>query len=88
MFFALTTFTTPQVTYRVDLTNTSAYDLQLVRRANISASFDPVTSIHVEQVFYPSKDGTKIPMYIMYDKVLCVEIRRRSTTAVDRGERQ
>ena len=68
MFFTLTTFTTPQLIYRVDLTNAS-YDLQLIRRAKIAVSFDPLTSIHVEQVFYPSKDGTKIPMYILHDKV-------------------
>lgn len=41
--------------------------LQLIRRTKVK-NFDPNT-IDVKQIFYESKDGTKIPMFILHKKV-------------------
>jgi len=72
MFFAQSSFVSPGVIYRIDLSSTAhdqdAYKLEEVRRIKMAIDFDP-QSIHVEQVFYSSADGTKIPMYILHDKV-------------------
>jgi prolyl oligopeptidase len=61
-FFAFTSFNAPTTIYRYD----SAKDeVTLFRQPK--APFDP-SQIAVEQVFYPSKDGTKIPMFIVHRK--------------------
>ncbi|MFZ0565323.1 MAG: prolyl oligopeptidase family serine peptidase [Chlamydiales bacterium] len=59
-FFAYTSFTTPTTIYRYDIKtglSTPLFEPKLL--------FDP-NDFTVEQVFYTSKDGTKIPMFISY----------------------
>jgi len=63
-FFLFTSFTTPGEIYHYDLENGQAV---LFRRPNLR--FDPAQFV-TEQVFYPSKDGTRIPMFILYKKGL------------------
>ena len=63
-FFVFTSFTTPGEIYHYDLQNGQAV---LFRRPNLR--FDPAQFV-TEQVFYPSKDGTRIPMFILYKKGL------------------
>ncbi len=43
---------------------------ELLRRANVDV--DPA-QFEVKQVFYPSKDGTKIPMFIAHKKGLVLD---------------
>ena len=63
-FFLFTSFTTPGEIYHYDLeTGQSA----LFRRPSLR--FDPAQFVS-EQVFYPSKDGMRIPMFILYKKGL------------------
>ncbi len=63
-FFGFTSFTFPSSVYKYDL-NTHTYDLY----TNSEVDFDPEGYV-TEQIFYTSKDGTKIPMFIVYKKGL------------------
>lgn len=63
-FFAFSSFTTPATIYRLDTQTgeTSAF-------AAPKLAFDPSAFV-TEQVFYPSKDGTNIPMFLVRRKDL------------------
>ncbi|MEL6581541.1 MAG: prolyl oligopeptidase family serine peptidase [Cyanobacteria bacterium J06621_12] len=61
-FYTFTSFTTPATIYRYDMTTGAS---ELFRQPQID--FNP-EDYQTEQVFYPSKDGTKIPMFITYKK--------------------
>lgn len=61
-FYAFTSFTRPGTIYRLDL----ASGAQQVFAAP-KLSFDP-DRFETKQVFYPSKDGTRIPMFIVRKK--------------------
>ncbi|MFA5968241.1 MAG: prolyl oligopeptidase family serine peptidase [Sphingomonas sp.] len=61
-FFAFTSFTTPTTVFRYDV----ASDTSTVWAAP-KVAFDPA-NFTVEQVFYPSKDGTRVPMFIVRKK--------------------
>lgn len=63
-FYSFTSFTFPSVIYRFDATNGSS---TLYRRTELNFNFD---DYETKQVFYPSKDGTKIPMFIVHKKGL------------------
>lgn len=63
-FFMFTSFTIPGTTYKYDMDN-NTYTLLRAPKVDFNAD-DYVT----EQVFYPSKDGTRIPMSITYKKGL------------------
>jgi prolyl oligopeptidase len=61
-FYSFSSFATPPSTYRYDLaTGTS----ELLRRSNVK--FDPA-DYEVHQLFYTSKDGTKVPMFVSHKK--------------------
>jgi prolyl oligopeptidase len=61
-YFTFTSFTTPATIYQLN-TNDLSSKLYFKPKLNFNSD-DYVT----EQVFYPSKDGTKIPMFITYKK--------------------
>ncbi|MDO4165101.1 MAG: prolyl oligopeptidase family serine peptidase [Bacteroides sp.] len=63
-FFSFTSFTTPGATYRYDM---EANTYELFRAPKVDFDSDAFVT---EQVFYPSKDGTKIPMFLTYKKGL------------------
>jgi len=60
LYYAYTDYLTPQAIYRLDLKDLSSH---LFRAPTVA--FDAKAYV-TEQVFYPSKDGTKIPMYITH----------------------
>ncbi|MBN2174303.1 MAG: S9 family peptidase [Bacteroidales bacterium] len=61
-FYAFASFTFPSTVYKYDIaTNTS----EIYRTSDID--FDP-DAYETQQVFYESKDGTKIPMFLVYKK--------------------
>lgn len=64
LFYSFTSFTYPKSIYHYDMKEgkSSFYNKPAV-------SFNP-DDYNTEQVFYTSKDGTKIPMYIVYKKGL------------------
>ncbi len=63
-FFNFSSFNQPGAVFRFDSRSGKATPF-----AQPKLSFDPA-SILVEQVFYPSKDGTKVPMFIVHRKDL------------------
>ena len=61
-FYTFTSFTTPATIYRYDM---KTGESKLFRQPQVD--FDP-DEYQTQQVFYPSKDGTKIPMFITHKK--------------------
>jgi prolyl oligopeptidase len=65
-FFTFTGFATPATVYRYDsATNRSTILFQP------KLAFDPA-AFETQQMFYPSKDGTKIPMFVVRKKGLAI----------------
>jgi prolyl oligopeptidase len=63
-FYSFTGYTTPTTIYRYDMVTDES---QVYRQPQVD--FNP-DDYETEQVFYPSKDGTQIPMFITYKKGL------------------
>jgi prolyl oligopeptidase len=61
-FYTFTSFTTPTTIYRYDM---ATGESQLFRQPQVD--FDP-EAYQTQQVFYASKDGTRIPMFITHKK--------------------
>lgn len=61
-FYSFTNFTTPGATYRYTI---STADSKLYKKPDLK--FD-TENYETSQVFYPSKDGTKVPMFIVHKK--------------------
>ncbi|AIY40487.1 Prolyl endopeptidase [Collimonas arenae] len=61
-FYSFTGFTTPAAIYRYDLASGKS---SLYRQPKVD--FDP-SAFETRQVFYSSKDGTKVPMFIVSKK--------------------
>jgi prolyl oligopeptidase len=66
LFYTFTSFTYPSTIYKFD----PATGASEVFRAS-EVKFDPA-AYETKQVFYPSKDGTKIPMFIVHKKGLAL----------------
>ncbi|HYC40306.1 MAG TPA: prolyl oligopeptidase family serine peptidase [Chitinophagaceae bacterium] len=62
VFYTFTSFTFPPTIYRYDIASGKS---TVFRKLDIK--FNPEDYV-TEQVFYPSKDGTKVPMFIVYKK--------------------
>ncbi len=63
-FYAFTGFTTPTTIYRFDIAGNQS---EVFRRPKVE--FDP-SRFETKQVFYRSKDGTRVPMFLTYRKGL------------------
>lgn len=63
-FYTFTSFTSPGTIYKFDVSTKKS---ELFRQIEINFDFDNYIT---KQVFYPSKDGTKIPMFIVHKKGL------------------
>ena len=63
-FFGFRSFVTPQSIYRYDVQTGKS---QLWARPNVPFKSD---DFEVRQVWYPSKDGTKVPMFLVHKKGL------------------
>ncbi|MBP7273227.1 MAG: S9 family peptidase [Saprospiraceae bacterium] len=63
-FYAFTSFTRPSTIYKLDLSN-----LQSTVYKEPKVKFD-LDKYETKQVFYTSKDGTKVPMFITHKKGL------------------
>jgi prolyl oligopeptidase len=63
-FYTFTSFTNPGEIYHYDLATGKS---ELFRKTEVKFNAD---DFETKQVFYPSKDGTKVPMFIMHKKGL------------------
>ncbi len=61
-FFMFASFTYPATVYRLDLASATATVFKKPR-----VDFDPA-AFETKQIFYPSKDGTKVPMFLVAKK--------------------
>ncbi len=64
VFYSFSSFNVPPTAYEFDIKKGESTIYKETKLA-----FD-VTQYTVEQVFYPSKDGTKVPMFLVYKKGL------------------
>lgn len=64
MFYSYTSFTEPNTIYRY---NVVTGDSEVFRKPNVKVDN---SKYETKQVFYTSKDGTKVPMFITYKKGL------------------
>ena len=62
VFYTFTSFTFPPTIYKYDIASGKS---TIFRKPEVK--FNPEDYV-TEQVFYPSKDGTKVPMFIVYKK--------------------
>ncbi|XP_075238245.1 prolyl endopeptidase [Lycorma delicatula] len=67
IFYQFTSFLSPGKIYRCDLSKPN-FQSQVFREIKVEG-FD-ASNFETKQVFYPSKDGTKIPMFIVHKKGL------------------
>lgn len=67
MFYTFTSFTYPTTIYRYDFARGTS---TVFRESDID--FDPDQFV-TKQVFYESKDGTKVPMFIIHNKDLVLD---------------
>ncbi|WP_347157499.1 prolyl oligopeptidase family serine peptidase [Pontibacter chitinilyticus] len=63
-FFTFTSFTYPTTIYRYDVPNNK---VTLFRKSDVDINTE---NYETKQVFYTSKDGTKVPMFIVHKKGL------------------
>ena len=63
-FFSFVSYTTPGTVYRLDVASGKVKEF-----TRPSLRFNP-DDFETRQVFYPSKDGTKVPMFVTYKKGL------------------
>jgi prolyl oligopeptidase len=66
-FYSFSSYATPPSVYKYDI---ATGEKQLVFRAKVAMN---PADYEVKQVFYTSKDGTKVPMFISYKKGLKLE---------------
>jgi len=64
MFFSFSSFNAPQTIYRADV---KTGESKIFKSSNVDFNPDDYT---VSQVFYPSKDGTQVPMFVAHKKGL------------------
>jgi prolyl oligopeptidase len=70
MFFDFASFAYPSTPFRYDFTTGKTTEF-----AHIDAKVD-ASAYEVKQVFYPSRDGTKVPMFVVHRKGLALDGKR------------
>ena len=66
-FYSFSNFTTPNTIYHYDIASAKS---SIYRKSEFKSNTD---DYETTQVFYPSKDGTKVPMFIVHKKGLKLE---------------
>jgi prolyl oligopeptidase len=67
LFYTFTSFTYPPTIFKYDIAGGAS---EVFRKPEVK--FDP-QGFETKQVFYPSKDGTKVPMFIVHKKGLALD---------------
>ncbi|OGN08422.1 MAG: hypothetical protein A3J46_05805 [Candidatus Yanofskybacteria bacterium RIFCSPHIGHO2_02_FULL_41_11] len=67
LFFLFESFVFPPAVYRIDLKTDKA---ELFKQMKVNAD---ISDVQTNQVWYSSKDGTRVPMFLIYKKELTLE---------------
>jgi len=65
IFFKFSQFTDPGSTFRLDM---NSFQLEAIRRTNMKDLKLNLTDFTTDQVWYESRDGTKVPMFLIRKK--------------------
>ncbi len=76
LYYSFTNYVTPGSIYKYDIVNGTS---ELFRKPNID--FNP-ENYESKQVFYNSKDGTKVPMIITHKKGLTLDVKTQQSYMV------
>ena len=68
VFYTFNSLSVPPTIYRYDIASRTS---QIFRRSNVPG-YDPEAFV-TTQVFYPSKDGTRVPMFLVHRKGLTLD---------------
>ena len=72
-FFKFQTFTDPGSVYRLDM---NTYDVSILRRPKLDHLSLNISDFTTDQVWYESKDGTKVPMFLIRKKSVLPDIKK------------
>ena len=67
VFYTFNSFTYPSAVYKYTVASNTS---ELFRKTDLDVNMD---NYETKQVFYPSKDGTKVPMFIVHKKGLVLD---------------
>lgn len=70
--FKFTSFTDPGSSWRVDM---DTFELEKVAVTKLGASCGDIADFVTDQVFYPSKDGTMVPMFVVRRKDVLPDVK-------------
>ena len=73
-FYTFTSFTFPSAIFKYDVANNTS---EIFRKSEIDFDID---AYETKQVFYTSKDGTKVPMFLVHKKGVEVEWKKPDLT--------
>lgn len=65
IFFQFTSFTDPRSVWRVDMNQMNLQEIMTTKLSNFAPN---MTDFATDQVWFESKDGTKVPMFIVRKK--------------------
>lgn len=79
LFYSFNSFTDPGSSYRVNMTT---FETILIQRTKVSASIPDSSQFVTDQVWYKSKDGTEVPMFIVRKKSVLPSLDSRPAKPV------
>lgn len=65
LFFLFTSFTDPGSSYHVDM---NSFAIETVSKTKLSESSPDISNFVTDQIWYKSKDGTEVPMFVVRKK--------------------
>ena len=79
--YGFTSYSNPGERYEVNLNDYSQKLIKKTEMSEVDKNYDPKNYL-IDQVFYPSKDGTKIPMFIVRRKSVLGSLVQKPLKAV------
>lgn len=74
LFYSFNSFTDPGSSYRVNMTT---FETRLIQKTRVSDSLPDSSQFVTDQVWYKSKDGTEVPMFIVRKKSVLPDLDKK-----------